>query len=375
MTENHTDSLRFRSVALFIPSFAGGGAENVFVLLANHWISQGVEVNFLVCSEEGPMRSRLDTKVNVIILKNSGSRLLRRLSYARQISAYCSRYRPDLLLTTLTYCNQVATLAKKVWGLGNTQLVIREANSLANIKRKGGRMHAWVNISLMRKFYPAADWISANSENTLEELEVELGLPVAKWALVRNPVELHDIKEYLPKSQQKLILGCGRLIPQKDFITLLRAFAIVCREYECRLVILGEGPERAKLEALADELGIMDNEFELPGFVDQPGDYYRQASVCVLPSKWEGLPNVVLEALSYGVPTLATDCSGGTREIFEGIDGHFLVPVGDVDVMAERILAFLKNPPLPGAMQAILAGRYDISSVADAYVNLVTQYR
>lgn len=355
-------------VGLFIPGFGGGGAENVFVMLANFWVSRGFSVHFLVCKGDGPMRSRLDERVKVIVLKDKGGRLLRRFFYTRQLSAYCRDQCLDILLTTLTYCNQTAAMAKYFWGLGSTRLVLREANSLDNI-RKAGRFQAKLNFILMRIFYPKADWVSANSDNTLNELERELGLPSTKRVLIRNPVELHE----LPNKQatgRRIILGVGRLIPQKDFPTLLRAFAIVSRQATCRLVILGEGPERERLEDLAVELGFGPDLFVLPGFVGVPKGYYQQADLFVLPSKWEGLPNVVLEALSHGLPVVATDCSGGTREIFEGVEGDFLVEVGDHDAMASKILDVLENPPIPEKMQFILTGRYDVATVANAYVSL-----
>ena len=360
--------LNNRRIALFIPAFGGGGAENVFIILANYWVNEGAMVDYLVCSGAGPMRARLDPRVTVIELADRGGLLFRRLSYSRQISKYCKRFKPSFLLSTLTYCNQVTLIAKCLWGLGGGSLIVHEANSLAN-QRKASFLRTRMNLISMRLLYPQADWISANSDYTLDELETEIGVPKRKRALVRNPVELRDV-ERVASSDVPVVLGCGRLIPQNDFETLIRAVALVRQARPCRLLIVGEGPERGNLEALAQTLGLDEDAFRLPGFVDNPEQYYRNADVFVLPSKWEGLPNVVLEALSYDLPVVATDCSGGTREIFTESPEDHLVSVGDVVAMAAKIVDFLETPPESNQMQGILSGRYDVSSIASSYCEL-----
>lgn len=355
-------------VALFIPGFGGGGAENVFTILANHWSQGGLQVDYLVCNGFGPMRKRLDHSVNVRDLGVKQNRLFRRLFYAKQIANYCRAENPSFILSTLPYCNQTVLLARVLFGLGVTKVIVREANSLENI-RKGGSLSSAFNFLMMRWLYPKADSITANSENTLNELEQEIKTPVSKHALVRNPVVLHELRS-IPQNEFKVILGCGRLLPQKDFSTLIRAVAIVKRTHQCRLVIIGDGPERGHLEALAESLDFDSATFQLPGFVDDTEGYYRQADVFVLPSRWEGLPNVVLEALSYGLAVVATDCSGGTREIFTDAPEDHLVAVADVEGMAARIIHFLELPPESAKMQAILSGKYDVSTIASSYCEL-----
>jgi glycosyltransferase involved in cell wall biosynthesis len=364
---------KIERIALFIPGFGGGGAENVFIILANHWARSGVHVDYLVCNGAGPMRKRLDDSVNIIELGMNHSRAFRRLLYAKQVANYCRKEKPAFILSTLPYCNQTILLGRVLFGLGHTQVIVREANSLANI-RKSGALSTAFNFFMMRWLYPKADCITANSDNTLNELEQEIKTPVSKHALVRNPVVVHELRS-IPKDELKTILGCGRLLDQKDFATLVRAVGIVKKAHRCRLVIIGDGPERARLEVLAESLEFDSATFQLPGFVDNTEDYYRQADVFVLPSKWEGLPNVVLEALSYGLPVVATDCSGGTREIFTGEGDRFLVEIEAVDAMAARIIEFLNHPPSAAKMQSFVSDSYSVESVAQAYADLALGIR
>jgi glycosyltransferase involved in cell wall biosynthesis len=143
-----------------------------------------------------------------------------------------------------------------------------------------------------------------------------------------------------------VVLAAGRLIAQKDFGTLIAAFARLRQERSVRLIIIGEGEERAALLVLARQLGVA-QDVDLPGFMANPMAAMRAAQVFVLSSRFEGLPGVLIQAMACGTPVVSTDCPSGPREILQ--DGHWgrLVPVGDVTRMAEAIKATLEhlNPP------------------------------
>jgi len=144
-----------------------------------------------------------------------------------------------------------------------------------------------------------------------------------------------------------VVLGVGRLAPQKDFPTLIRAFARVRAERAARLMILGDGKtpdRRAELLALADELGVAE-EVALPGFQPNPFAYMARASLFVLSSAWEGLPGVLVQALACGCPVVSTDCPSGPAEILEQGQYGRLVAVGDEVALADAMRSTLDNPP------------------------------
>ena len=156
-----------------------------------------------------------------------------------------------------------------------------------------------------------------------------------------------------PRARPPVILGCGRLTQQKDFPTLVRAFALMRPRFDARLMILGKGgsskndqQERNRLSALAADLGVGDA-VTLPGFVDNPLAYMSQAALFVLSSAWEGLPTALIEAMACGCPVVSTDCLSGPAEILE--DGALgpLVPVGDADALADAMFQTLRSPPDP----------------------------
>jgi glycosyltransferase involved in cell wall biosynthesis len=164
------------------------------------------------------------------------------------------------------------------------------------------------------------------------------------------------------------VLSVGRLSKQKDFGTLLRAFARVREDRPARLVILGDGPERSMLESLISELGL-DEVAALPGWVANPYPWMAHAGVYVLSSRWEGLPSVLIEALYCGVPIVATDCLSGPREILEGGEHGLLVAVGDVDALARGIESALAGDVPPPA--AASWRPYEQESVVRSYLDVL----
>jgi glycosyltransferase involved in cell wall biosynthesis len=145
---------------------------------------------------------------------------------------------------------------------------------------------------------------------------------------------------WFAESWPPIVLGVGRLRHQKNFPALIDAFAAVKRVRDARLVILGEGPERAALESRVRAHGL-EHSVALPGFVDNPYACMARAAVFVLSSAWEGLPTVLIESLAVGTPVVSTDCESGPREILRDGALGALVPVGDVHALARAITRVL----------------------------------
>ncbi|MEZ5628307.1 MAG: glycosyltransferase, partial [Rhodocyclaceae bacterium] len=163
-----------------------------------------------------------------------------------------------------------------------------------------------------------------------------------------------------------LVLAAGRLTEQKDFPTLVRAFAVLRRAQPARLVILGDGRQRKKLEALAAELGVADD-IDLPGFTPNPYAWMAKANLFVLSSAWEGSPNVLTEALALGVPSVATDCPSGPREVLAGGRFGALVPVGDAAGLGQAMIDTLAAP-LPAEVLKSAVAEYSREASASAYL-------
>ena len=155
---------------------------------------------------------------------------------------------------------------------------------------------------------------------------------------------------WLQSGQPPIFLAVGRLAPQKDFSTLIKAFAIFRQKHLARLIILGEGSERQQLESEVSQLNL-EADVSLPGFTDNPYAYMSRASAFVLSSRFEALPTVVIEALACGCQIIATDCPHGPNEILMAGKYGLLVPVGDAQSFADAMEKAISNPINPNFLR------------------------
>jgi len=358
-------------IALFLPSFRGGGAERVMVNLARGFAERGLAVDLVLAKAEGPYISQVPPEARVVDLRVS-----RVLLSLPGLVDYLRRERPLALLSTLNHANIVALWAARLARVP-VRVVVREANTVSVSTKNARNARERLMPTLMRYFYPWADAVVAVSNGVAEDLVRVTGLPKKKVHVIYNPVitpELFALAEepldhpWFASGEPPVVLGVGRLTAQKDFPTLIRAFALVRKERPARLLILGEGEERPKLEALVRELGL-EEDVALPGFVDNPFKYMKRAGVFVLSSRWEGLPNVLIQALALGTPLVSTDCPSGPAEILENGRWGKLVPVGDVEALAEAILASFKQTAKPSVQ--IRAFDFNLERTVAAYLRVL----
>jgi glycosyltransferase involved in cell wall biosynthesis len=281
---------------------------------------------------------------------------------------YLRQQQPDVMLSGLSYPNITAILARELAGV-STRVVISERNT-PSLKAAGAKRKWRALNTLVPAFYPMADVISAVSSGVASDLAEFAGIPANHVRVTYNPVvtpNLENLAREVPNHRwlegdgPAVILGIGALRRQKNFALLVRAFAKLRGKLGARLIILGEGPQRGELEALVAALGLRDD-VDLVGFEENPFSYLARASLLVLSSDFEGLPGVLVQAMACGCPVVSTDCPTGPREIL--LDGELgsLVPTGDVDSMAEAMLAALELPISAERLQE----RAEFFSVANA---------
>jgi glycosyltransferase involved in cell wall biosynthesis len=328
----------------------------VAVNLAQGITEQGFPLDVVLVAAEGTFLDHLPPAVRVVDLR--ASRVRRSLGPLR---GYLRRERPRVLVSSQSHANLVALWAAKLAG-GATPVVVTEHNTLSQTTRREGAVAGSLWPRLLRTFYPWAAAVVAVSRGAADDLASVTGLPRDRIEVVYNPVitqSLLDMARQVPDhpwfgpGEPPVVLGAGRLTPQKDFPTLIRAFAEVRRHRPGRLIILGEGEDRPALVTLAGELGVADD-VALPGFRPNAFAYMARSSLFVLSSAWEGLPTVLIEALAVGTRVVSTDCPSGPREILQ--DGRLgaLVPVGNPAALAGAMLDALARPdgssPPPGSL-------------------------
>jgi glycosyltransferase involved in cell wall biosynthesis len=202
-----------------------------------------------------------------------------------------------------------------------------------------------------RIFYPWADGIVTVSQGVARDLAQITGVPLERIQVIYNAVLTPELREstkepmnhpWFAPGEPPVVLGAGRLVEQKDFPTLIRAFAQVRRVRPARLIILGSGREQKRLEALVQELSIKED-VGWVGFVKNPFAYMAHSAVFVLSSAWEGLPTVLIEAMAAGASVVSTNCESGPAEILDNGKYGSLVAVGNSEAMAEAILNVLSS--------------------------------
>lgn len=360
-------------VAIFLSFSGDGGVEHMMVNLAGAMARQGIAVDLVRARVEGGHAARIPEGVRVVDLGTRHS-----WSSTLPLARYLRRERPAALLAAKDRANRAAIRAA---GLSRTgvPVAVRLGNNLSQSLKGCSTLRRWLRTLPMRRAYHRADAVIAVSRGVAEDTAAVTGLPLEAIKVLPNPVvtpELPGQAEAEPDhpwfrepGDEPVLLGVGRLDRQKDFPTLLRAFARLREQESARLVILGEGPQREQLEALARDLGITEA-VDLPGFAANPYPYLARADLFVLSSAWEGSPNALTEALALGTPVVATDCPSGPREILE--DGRYgtLVSVGDDRALARAMADTLAHPPDAEHLRAG-AERYRDTASARAYLGVL----
>jgi glycosyltransferase involved in cell wall biosynthesis len=331
-------------IAFFIPSLHGGGAERMAVNLLKGMSERDIPLDLVLASAEGPYLDEVPKQVRIVNLAKG-----RVLKAILPLSRYLQQNRPCALLSHMNYANVVAVVARE-FSRTNTRLVLVEHGTLSNSQSRF--MRGRFVPMFMKLLYPRADAIVGVSRGVAQDVESQLGLAEGKVSVIYNPVIDNELiakaktpldHPWFQKGAPPVFLGVGRLTEAKDFLSLIKAFALLRKQRLARLIILGEGELRTELEAATDALGIAED-VSIPGFVKNPYAYMNNVSAFVLSSRWEGLPTVLIEAMACGCPVIATDCFSGPREILEAGKYGSLVPVGDEVALSAAMLQVLESP-------------------------------
>jgi glycosyltransferase involved in cell wall biosynthesis len=396
-------------IACVVRTLPGGGGEEVTRRLARAFLARGVQVDLVARKVQDGARARTPPGARLIALETAARLaawrwrlaarapaalwpLLRARVFDAELrdvpafAAYLRAGRPDAVLAVGLFTNLVAAWAHAL-ARSPARLVLSEQAPVSRVlaEHRGRATSSgaarWERRlsrlpGVLRWSYARAHARVAVSQGVADDLAAFGDLPRGGIVAIPNP----SVDERLPAlaacapehpwfapGVPAPLLAVGRLTPQKDFPTLLHALARL--PPDLRLVILGEGSERAALEALAAQLGLL-SRVALPGHVENPFAYLARARACVLSSRFEGFPLVLIEALACGCPVVSTDCPYGPAEILAAGRYGALVPVGDAPALADAIAATLARPP--DAMRLRERARdFAVDAIATRYLALL----
>ncbi|WP_296065379.1 glycosyltransferase [uncultured Agrobacterium sp.] len=328
------------SVAFYFSNFASGGVQRQSMSLGKALLQYGYDVTFVVHKAVGPHLEHVPAgaRIHELGSKSTGRSILPMAQYIRQ-------HKPAVLVANMPHSNIVAVAAKILSGFQLKVMAVEHnhfSRQLTDHKKK-------LSFRILPYIYPLAlkfaDAVVAVSAGVADDLAKAIKIDRARITVIHNPAVPDDIQalasEPLPvdvTGGRPYVLAIGRLVPQKDFSTLLRAISLT---KDVNLLILGDGPLRQQLQSEAMSLGIADR-VKLAGFVANPYPLIAHAELLALSSIYEGFGNVIAEALALGTPVVSTDCESGPAEILAGGRYGSLVPVADDKALAKAILATLE---------------------------------
>jgi glycosyltransferase involved in cell wall biosynthesis len=308
-----TETSASGKIAFFFLSLEIGGVQRIMLNLSKHLNGLGFPVDLVLIRASGPFMENVSDRVRVIDLQ-----AVRAVRALPALVRYLRRERPAVLLSAQTHVNAVAVIARRFAG-GSTRLVLSEHNCLCGSSRRAEKILDRMRPLIARYLYQDADGIVAVSRVMAKDLSRRAGISMDRIGVIHNSVSDEEVREksgyplrhpWFGHEKLPVVLAMGRLSPAKDYPTLLRAFSLVSARRDARLVILGAGTERPKLESLIAEMDLREA-VSLPGFDTNPFPYMARCSVYVLSSAWEGFPNVPLEALACEANVVSTDCLSG----------------------------------------------------------------
>jgi glycosyltransferase involved in cell wall biosynthesis len=359
-----------RRISFLLPDLRGGGAERLSLTLAHEFARAGYGAEFVLMQAEGELLDEARASFPVHDLGGVRTRQV-----PRPLSRYLRSHQPDALIAAMWPLTVIAPVVARMARFRG-KVLISEHITLSQQYADWGRLHG---LALRASTFAAYRLASARvgvSRGVCADIAALSGVPLNRFVTIYNPVP-----EAVAPSPQALadaeaiwdndgprILTVGNLKLQKNHALLLRAFAALPRG-DARLMLLGRGDNEAGLRALAEELGVATRVI-FAGFHRDPAPFYATADLFALSSDYEGLPLVLVEALSFGLPAVSTDCPSGPAEVLEGGRLGRLVPVGDAPALA-RAMDEALNAPVDCEALIRRAGEFAPAIIARQYLDLL----
>lgn len=335
-------------LAIFISFSGDGGVEHMVMNLLGEFCNYDLDIDLLTIRAQSRHLREIDRRIRWLPLKSKHS-----LTSVPELAGYLKKHHPTAMLAVKDRAGRAAIMARRISGV-KTRLAIRLGTNLSAALAHRSSWQRWSRTWPMPLIYKDTDQVIAISRGVAEDAHRLTGLPMNRIKVIRNPVITDNLARLAAEPAPHLwlgseracpvIMGAGRLTRQKDFPTLLRAFALLRQQRPLRLIVLGDGRDRPALEALAHNLRIEDD-LLLPGFQKNPYNWLTRADLFALSSLWEGSGNVLTEAMALGVPVVSTDCPSGPGEMLQHGRIAPLVPVSDWHALAAAMGSVLTAPP------------------------------
>lgn len=339
---------RRQKIMFVIPIVGGGGAERVLLYLMEELKSEKWDKVLITFDEIEYYKKEIPNDVKIIILKKKRSIDFFKLIFS--LAQIIKQEKPDIVNSHLTYANILSLLSAMVSGYRGP-IILNEHNFMSiNLRQE---KYYLIKKMLIKRLYPRAAAVISVSKGARDDLIKNFRVRPEKCLTIYNPVDIERIEKMTSEpidhpwftENIPLIISCGRLTKQKNYPLLLKAVKLTSQERDVRLVVMGDGELKSELESLALKMGLA-NRVEFLGFRSNPFKYLARAHVFVLSSSWEGFGNVIIEAMTCGVPVISTRCPAGPDEIIMDGKNGILVDVDNAEALSKAILRLLADVEL-----------------------------
>lgn len=375
--------MRDNLISLFIPSFETGGVENNVILYSKILVENGYTVDVVYTRANDRKLQLISDKVNRVKIKSILNipfihpRVIDSLNIIIGYYKYLQQNKNNIIV--LSFQNSIVSIL--LCKLVGVKVIARVANhpNIVNVDRT---LMTKISNFLKNYIYRYATLVITNSQITSKQIALNTK---AKTKTIYNPsfsdkiVELSNESiddEIFSDIKAKKIIAVGRLVKQKNFELLIRAFKVVLESTDSHLIIIGEGEKRDELVKLIEELNLV-NKVYLAGFQSNPHKYVKNSDLFVLSSLYEGLPNSLIEAIAVGTPAIASNCLSGPSEILLDGKGGDLVEVENIEQLAKSIIKNLSDKEYAKAKHTIAFDnlyRFSYDEVKKDIIELVKSY-
>lgn len=356
-----------KTITILLPDLRSGGTEKMRLILAKQWAND-YQVEFLLLSKEGELIDFVPVHIPIKTLNVKRYRQL-----LPSLLSYIKKEQPDILIAAMWPLSIIAALATRLSGK-QTICVVSEHGILSSQYQLQGSLHSFMLRVSMGIGYRLSHKCIAVSNGVAKDMAYLSRLPLKYMNVIYNPAS-SGTKPTADSSTNPysdvlvpVIIAVGRYKEVKNHDLLIRAFALLKNKIEAKLYIIGDG-ELAKDYLYLIKLLKLENDVVLTGFIPDPTPYYVHADLFTLSSNNEGFGNVIVEALECGLPIVSTDCQSGPREILENGKYGILVPVGDVNALAEAMINSLNKKHDVEALKR-RASDFSVDKIAKQYLEV-----
>lgn len=374
-----------KKIAFFTYDLPFAGGERVLVDLANEISSRGFSVDVVVVKKQGGLLDRVSEDVRVVSLSSS-----RYLWASFYLAKYLFTNKPQSLVSLTPHTHFVSFVAKALSFSYRTKLVFRLGIAYSKMFKSYTSFKDRVLRYLLWFVYRFGTLVAV-SKGVRDDAAHFFGLSKDHIQVIYNPKNIHELQNtvndsFVLRGEGKHIVSVGRLRKQKDFETLIRSIGLMSNT-DISLHIFGGGEEKEVLEKFVQKEGVGDRVY-FEGNILNVEKAISKGDIFVSTSKWEGMPNAIIEALAIGLPVIATDCPYGSREVLapesdykkmlnDGIEmgsAGILVPIGRPEFVAKAITDILNSPKIQEKYRKAAMHRaqfFDHKKITSEYLDIL----